>query len=317
MAFLPKKEEEQDQVLPSDECTRLVVVDGSRVITHYVYKSQLCKKAPVFIQLAEMPAVKFHGWRLETVQSFVTWLETGAIEVRGLTNGRIDVEEALKFDLCANIPKYNMGAEGQDSDGAPADIAPWYTMFSGDPIAHTLGRVLDLYIFALQGNITTLINACVLAWQRLLCAPHNVVLYSPLINAVLRRAKWDGPLNRFLIDWTAFIMHDGEWEQAKLVSLPGVAIAEILRRVLQRANYGVNTPHGLPDPNLDWCRYHDHSEIKDRLLCMASRTEDWDIRQGTRGSDPTRTSESLESKTPNSLLSDGVSMIQPKMEDTQ
>ncbi|KAF3002127.1 hypothetical protein E8E14_000431 [Neopestalotiopsis sp. 37M] len=307
MAYAPKKEEEKDSFSSSDDNIILHVVDGGRVHQHHVSKSVLCHKAAIFAELTVTPVIKYNGWRLETVQSFVTWLNTGTIEVRGLVNGRIEVKEALKFDVCANIPAYNMGVEVQGSGNTfPKDVAPWYSVFDKDPLAHILGRVLDLYVFACQGGITSLVNDCVLVWQRLLCAPYNVVLYSPLLNAVFRRAKWDSPLSRFLIDWTACTMHDGEWEPAKLVSLPPVALAEILRQTLRRANYGVDTLHGLPNPNLDWCHYHEHPEMADRCLCMNSRPDDWDVQNSSNASSAMDTPSSTEFKSHIALLSNSV-----------
>ncbi|KAI4595384.1 hypothetical protein KJ359_007059 [Pestalotiopsis sp. 9143b] len=125
-----------------------------------------------------------------------------------------------------------------------------------------------------------LMTDCVLVWQRRICAPHNVAVFAPLLNAVVRHG-WhgvDSPLTSFLVDWIALTSNEAFWDVAQMKSLPPNIVAEIFRRTLRCARYGVDTVTGVPDPNLDWCRYHAHGPGQEKVACMARRPFDWDVR---------------------------------------
>ncbi|KAH6651664.1 hypothetical protein BKA67DRAFT_660455 [Truncatella angustata] len=238
---------------------RLTVSDGTTTSTRYVYKAVLCARAPIFIELtSDGDCVDFPNWRVETLESFIDWINGGRVLVRGLSGGvEIDVDEALRYDNCsASDDDAKVKSEDQVKDQAlstrpiPAN-APWYASFRCDAIAHVLGRVLDVYSFALVGRIPTLASDCVLVWQRILCAPRNTMVYAPLIRAA---------------------------EHVNLQILPSAFLAKIFRLVVRRANNGLNTEHGIPDPNDNWCRYHGHANEAEANTCRYARPDDWDVR---------------------------------------
>jgi hypothetical protein len=223
-------------------------------------------------------AIDFPGWRVETLESFVSWLFTGRVQVKGLdTEYNIDMSEALSYDAHRSVN--SAVPNGQGTGQQTSAPHPWYAKFPADPVAQTLGRVLDLYAFSIVGCITVLATECILVWQRLLCSPYNVVVYAPLINAAIDRCgTHSNPLCSFLLEWTAFNMREDIWDRAELVSLPPHLLGEILRLVLKRANSGVETDSGVPNPNFDWCRYHGHVSTEERDACRARRPNDRDIR---------------------------------------
>lgn len=95
------------------------------------------------------------------------------------------------------------------------------------------------------------------------------MFYSPIINAQSFVVASGHPLSRAIVNWTASAMHNGKWDQAKLVSLPPVALGKILHRILRHA-YGISARRGSPDSNLNWYRYHDHFAAKSWSLCTSS-----------------------------------------------
>lgn len=266
--------------------------------TRWLYKSILCARAPLFIELTStVNTVEFPGWRLETLDSFVDWVNSGRVLVRGLTHdGKIDVTEALKYNNDGDDKSHHhddAGGGGHPIMMAPVeDMAklnestrlgslnlPWYSTFNRDPVAHILARTLDLYIFSDVGAIADLRTECILTWQRLLCAPYNVVLYSPLIRAVIDRiGDQESLLCQFIFEWTAFTIRDDVWEQANLELLPSDVLSKLLRLTAHRANFGSGTEYGVADPNRDWCRYHGHENQEERDVCRAGRLHDWDVR---------------------------------------
>ncbi|KAM0816199.1 hypothetical protein AB5N19_02000 [Seiridium cardinale] len=274
-----------DQVAPapvtSDVLIALIVYEGDpRNRTHYVYKSVLCSRAPLFIELThDVDQVCFPSWRGETVETFVGWLHSGRVMVRGLNyDGVLSWPEALRCDEDDNCTI--SAPANSDEQTVRHATQPWYTTFKDDAVAHTLGRVLDVYIFAHNGRISALETECILVWQRQLCSPNDIFVFGPMIKAVIERSGGqEHMLWQFLFEWTAFNINDDFWDRGNLTVLSPDILCKITRLVARRANFGVETERGVPNPSKDWCLYHGHASQEEIDACRAGRPEDPDIRQ--------------------------------------
>lgn len=266
----------------TDPAILLTARDAGSTCMRYIHKSLLCARAPLFIGLTQgNDVVDFPDWRPETINSFADWVLYGRVMVRGLNyEGNMDIREAVKYE---NDAPPADGQQSKPGDPPRAQYRPWYASFNADPVAKVLARVLDLFVFAMVGNISALQVECILTWQRQICGPHNIVLYGSIIRAVVdRTATMENRLCDFVIEWAAFTLREDHWNHAKLASLPSPVLAKLLRLALGRANSGVETKHGVPDPNLDWCRYHGHATRADGEICRAARPDDYDMRMSAQ-----------------------------------
>jgi hypothetical protein len=152
---------------------------------------------------------------------------------------------------------------------------PWYMGPENDSRTRVFGRLLDVYIFSIDYEITGLKLDSLLAWQRFYDACY-LTLNNRVTHNTYKRISSSSGFAKFLFHCYAFDSASETQLRANLSLLPSEFVAEVAILALDLAKH--NKPYSLMT-RYRWCDFHEHETEQEKINCQShpSRQQDVDM----------------------------------------
>lgn len=259
--------------------------------TWYLNKELLVQKSSKFRDLLNATdTVSLHSDTVEeTVETFSAWIFTGNLVIPEPESNSIEPdakEETHNRDegiakQASNSPSSSSTIVKSEDPGeriaffGMENSKPWF-INEDDLNNQVFGRLLDLYLFAVQYEAPALKLEVLMRWQR-----HAMQSDTFPNTNLVKRLLLALPLDDGLIRWE--VANFGYCLAAKGNSnglgydcLPAQFLIKLLKFVEQYVGAD-NDKRKQLHPDRDWCKFHHHSE-SERKNCRRRRPDDPDIK---------------------------------------